>query len=235
MTRPVPRYRGWMAPIIVFDVNETLLNLMPIRLWFNDRYGGEVDAAAWFGELLRLSFVSAVTERYVPFPNLAGHALTTVTRWEAAGETTPDDVAHLRSLFTQLPAHPDVGAGLSAIRDAGFRTAALTNSPLATAQLQLENAGIRQLFDDVMSVEMVNRFKPHGAVYRAAADKLNASPHDLVMVAAHDWDIAGAMAAGLEGVFVARPQARFSAGLPKPTLIVHDIEAAAPAIIDRYQ
>lgn len=224
-----------MAPIIVFDVNETLLDLMPIRLWFDDRYERRVDAAVWFSELLRLSFVATVTDVYVPFPDLAGHALTSVTRLDTVTPTTPDDVAHLRSLFTQLPAHPDVVAGLSAIGDAGFRTAALTNSPLATADLQLENAGIRPLFDDVMSVEMVNRFKPHAAVYRAAADHLNTSPEDLVMVAAHDWDIAGAMAAKMDGVFVRRPNARFSDGLPEPTMIVPDIEAAGQAIINRYR
>jgi 2-haloacid dehalogenase len=83
-------------------------------------------------------------------------------------------------------------------------------------------------------VEMVNRFKPHRSVYLAAADRLGAAPSELVMVAAHDWDIAGAMAVGLDGVFIERPGQIYSPAFPIPTMTAPDIATAATAIIDRY-
>jgi 2-haloacid dehalogenase len=83
-------------------------------------------------------------------------------------------------------------------------------------------------------VEMVSRFKPHRSVYEAAAEHMDTSTSRMVMVAAHDWDIAGAMAAGLDGVFIERPGQIYSSAFPQATLSALDLNAAATAIIDRY-
>jgi 2-haloacid dehalogenase len=55
-----------------------------------------------------------------------------------------------------------------------------------------------------------------------------------VMVAAHDWDIAGAMAAGCAGVFVQRSGQLFSSAFAPPTVSVADLEVGTPEIIDRF-
>lgn len=222
-----------MQRAIVFDVNETLLDLSPIRSWFTQRFGDEPDASMWFGELLRLSFVSAVTDTYVPFPDLAEAALATVaTRFHAS--VGDGDLSHISSVFTTLPPHDDVARSVATLRDAGFTVAALTNSPLQTAEAQLEHSGIAELFDRIMSVEMVTRFKPHRSVYEAGALSLEISTSEMVMVAAHDWDIAGAMAAGCEGVFIQRTGQIFSTAFPAPTISAPDLEAGAGRIIERF-
>lgn len=219
-----------MLPVAVFDVNETLLSLDPVRVWFEDRFDGSVDATAWFRELLRLSFVSATTDSYTPFPVLAGHALTTVAATNGVSE---DDIESVSGLFTQIPAHPDVASGLESLRQADIETAALTNSPLATAEQQLTNAGIRGHFDTVMSVEMVERFKPHSSVYQAAADRLGVPIGSIVMVAAHDWDIAGAKHAGARGIYINRGGTPYSSAFPSPDATVPDIPEASRWIIDQ--
>ena len=222
-----------MTRIIVFDVNETLLDLAPVREWFHRRFDDHPDARMWFSELLRLSFVSSVTDRYVPFTDLAASALETVA---SRSGTTIDtrDIAEVKGLFVQLPPHPDVIGGLTLLKEAGFTLAALTNSPASTAHKQLDNAGISQLFTSIMSVEMVNRFKPHRSVYEAAAEHMDTSTSEMVMVAAHDWDIAGAIAARLEGVFIERPGQIYSPAFPPPTMAARNLDAAAGAIINRY-
>ena len=222
-----------MAPIIVFDVNETLLDLAPVRAWFRQRFGDHPDARTWFSELLRLSFVSSVTDLYVPFTDLAVSALETVTAMSGA-TIASDDIAEIKGLFVRLPPHPDVVEGLALLVESGFTLAALTNSPLSTARVQLGNAELSRFFEAIMSVEMVNRFKPHRSVYLAAAHHLDVSVSDIVMVAAHDWDIAGAMAAGLDSVFIARPGQFYSPAFPPPTLSSPDIANAAGIIIDEF-
>jgi len=219
-----------VKPAIVFDVNETLLNLSPIRAWFTERFNDTPNAKTWFAELLRLSFVSAATNRYVPFTALAISALDTTARM-AESEVTPEDSDTIAGLFTSLPAHSDAKPGLELLQGAGFHLAALTNSPKSTVETQLRAAGLAECFDSVMSVEMVNRFKPHASVYLAAAGRLGVDIADLVMVAAHDWDIAGAMAVGCTGVFVARPGMRYSTAFAEPTIIATDIGDAATQII----
>jgi 2-haloacid dehalogenase len=222
-----------MVTSIVFDVNETLLDLAPVRYWFQQHFDDHPNASTWFSELLRLSFVSSVTDRYAPFTDLAASALETVAA-RSGTKIDPDAIAQVRGLFIQLPPHPDVIRGLTQLEESGFTLSALTNSPLRTAHTQLDNAEISRFFETVMSVEMVNRFKPHRSVYLAAADRLGAAPSELVMVAAHDWDIAGAMAVGLDGVFLERPGQIYSPAFPIPTMTAPDIATAATAIIDRY-
>ena len=223
-----------MAPTVVFDVNETLLDLAPVRSRFTSRFGDEPDAAMWFGELLRLSFVSAATDQYAPFPELATSALaTSAGRYGAS--IGDGDMSHIAGVLTTLPPHPDVTEGLDLLGGSGFKLIALTNSPLGTAKTQLANAGIADRFDSIMSVEMVGRFKPHRSVYEAAAAALGATTSEMAMVAAHDWDIAGAMAAGCDGIFVARPGQLYSPSFPPPTLHTTDIGDAARQIINAYR
>ena len=222
-----------MSTFIICDVNETLLDLKPVRDWFRIRFNDQPDASMWFSELLRLSFVSSVTDRYTPFTDLAASALETVV--QRTGESPdPQDTETIKGLFVHLPAHRDVEEGLVRLSEAGFTLAALTNSPRSTASTQLTNAGISDMFDAIMSVEMVNRFKPHRSVYLAAAEALGTSPSDMVMVAAHDWDISGAMACGLDGVFIERPGQQYSRSMITPTLTAPDVGQAAKAIIKRY-
>jgi 2-haloacid dehalogenase len=222
-----------MQRTIVFDVNETLLDLGPIRLWFSERFGDRPDASTWFSELLRLSFVSSALNRYRPFTDLAAAALETTTAIHGA-RTTKDDMERIRGILTTLPPHREVSQGLDRLRRAGFTVAALTNSPQRTAETQLNNAGIADLFDTIMSVEMVRRFKPHPSVYGAAARGLGVDTSDLVMVAAHDWDVQGAMAAGCDGVFVSRPGRIYSPSFDAPTLTATEILDAATQIIAHY-
>ncbi|MFV2000559.1 MAG: haloacid dehalogenase type II [Acidimicrobiia bacterium] len=223
-----------MKPVVVFDVNETLLDLSPIRTWFTERFENTPDAKIWFTELLRLSFVSAATDRYLPFTTLATSALDTVAS-RSGTEATADDMARIAGLFTVLPPHSDVESGLDLLRGNGFVLAALTNSPQSTAESQLANAGISAKFDHIMSVEMVKRFKPHPSVYLSAANSLGVAIRDITMVAAHDWDVSGALAAGATGVFVERPGQSYSSAFEPPTMRSRDINDAAAQIIDRYE
>ena len=219
-----------MRPVIVFDVNETLLNLEPVRAWFQTRFGGRIEASQWFGELLRLSFVSAATDRYSPFTSLAADALRT-TAATGGISTSQDDAETLGRLMRSLHPHPEAREGIENLVRAGFTVAALTNSPQEAANAQLNHAGLDDLIDPILSVEMVHRFKPHASVYRAAAERLGVSLSDMVMVAAHDWDIAGAMAAGCRGVFIERGGRPYSSAFPPPSASASDVVHAANQLI----
>ncbi|KAA3635630.1 MAG: haloacid dehalogenase type II [Armatimonadetes bacterium] len=223
-----------MTPTVVFDVNETLLDLAPVRVWFHDHFDDRPSAAEWFSELLRLSFVSSVINIYTPFTELAANALTSVAdKYRVA--VSSHDLTTVSHLLTRLPPHRDSAPGIELLKNAGFSVAALTNSPLTTAQAQLEHAELAPLFDAIMSVEMVERFKPHRSVYLAAAAQLSVEPSFLVMVAAHDWDVAGAMASGCQGVFIARDGRSYSEAFPDPTFVAPDIETAATRIVGASQ
>ncbi|MCG8460000.1 MAG: HAD-IA family hydrolase, partial [Holophagales bacterium] len=130
-----------------------------------------------------------------------------------------------------LAPHPDVRPALERLREAGFRLVALTNSAHGAMEAQLENASLRNLFHDALSVEEVGLYKPHTHVYRWACRRQGVAPEEAMMVAAHGWDVAGAQWAGLRAAFLARPPRQLFPLAPNPEIVADDLEDAADALI----
>jgi 2-haloacid dehalogenase len=215
---------------IVFDVNETLLDLRGLNPRFEAAFGSTDLVGPWFAQLLRHALVATLTDAYQPFDVLGADALRLVAAKAGVeiGEATSDYVI---DGMRHLPAHPDVRPALELLRTSGFHTATLTNSPTHLLVDQLAHAGIDDLLDTVMSVDPVRRFKPHPATYRSAADRLGVSITDLRLVAAHDWDVTGAIRAGARAAFIARPGMLLSAASERPDIVVDDLGAAVAQII----
>jgi 2-haloacid dehalogenase len=132
--------------------------------------------------------------------------------------------------MAELPAHPDVVPGITRLSDAGFVMVALTNGSTEVANSQMKRAGLDKLLRRVISVDEVGRFKPDPVPYRHAAEVMGVPLADMVLVAAHDWDCAGAMAAGADAVFVKRPGAIWGLPTPPPDKQVSDISKLAVAL-----
>lgn len=203
---------------IVFDVNETLLDLSALDPVFatiaGDR-GGEV-TRLWFTRLLHSSLVVSTLGQWHDFATLARAAL--VDTLERCGiPAQKDGVAEVVGTMRRLSAHEDVRPSIQRLRAAGHRTMALTNSAQQMAEAQLAYAGLDDLLDPIMSVEPTRRYKPHPAVYEHVQGAVDAEPRHLVMIAAHDWDCAGALQVGWRAGFVARGGIGYSPVLPPPT------------------
>ena len=216
---------------IVFDVNETLLDLRGLRPRFEEALGSFDLIPAWFGQLLRHSLVATLTDRYLPFDVLGVAALRLVA--SKAGIELPErDAAYVVDGMRHLPPHPDVRPAITRLRDHGFQVATLTNSPPGVLADQLGNAGVLDLFDRTMSVDPVGKFKPHPDVYRSGADRLGVAIGEMRLVAAHDWDVTGAIRAGACAAFVSRPGMVLSEAGEMPDIVGPDLETVAGAIID---
>jgi 2-haloacid dehalogenase len=132
----------------------------------------------------------------------------------------------------QLPAHPEVPAALERLRDAGLRMAALTNSTEAVATAQLTSAGLAPLFERILSADAARRLKPAREAYERAAADLGAEVAGIRLVAAHAWDVAGALRAGAAAAFVARPGMILDPLVPAPDVIGSDMTEVADRIVD---
>lgn len=102
----------------------------------------------------------------------------------------------------RLDPWPDVRAGLEALHR-GRVTAALSNGHVALLVDLARHADLR--FDCVLSAELAHAYKPAPEVYRTAARLLGVEAAELMLVAAHAWDLEGAREAGLRTAFVERP------------------------------
>jgi 2-haloacid dehalogenase len=218
-----------MNRAVIFDVNETMLDLGALDPLFTRWFGDPTTRKEWFAQTIIFAMTLAATREFRSFGDVGAVALVALAR--RRGMSLPDDAAAgLREALLRLPAHPDVVPALRMLRDAGLVTAALSNNPLPVVQQQLHHVGLSPLFAEIMSVDEAGALKPAPEVYAFAVRRLALPPGSIWMVAAHGWDIAGATRVGLRGAFVARPGQSPDPFAP-PENIADDLLSIAHAIL----
>lgn len=210
--------------VILFDVNETLLDLKPLQESVGKLLGGRDDLLPlWFSTMLHHSLVDSATDRYHDFGDIGVAALMMVA--ESNGIELDEKQAReaIITPLRSLPPHPDVVVALKELKAAGFKLVSFTNSSNDGVKTQFDNAGLTEFFDERLSVEDAKIYKPHLESYRWALKKLNVQPGEAIMVAAHGWDCAGIKAAGMQAVFVERPGKVLYPLAIKPDWVVKDL------------
>ncbi|AEE21157.1 haloacid dehalogenase type II [Paraglaciecola chathamensis] len=210
--------------VIIFDVNETLLDLETMRTSIGEALDGQEELTTlWFSTMLHHSLVTTVTGDYQDFGKIGVAALMMVAQNNDIEITEEQAVTAIKTPLLSLPAHPDVKAGLKALKEQGFKLVSLTNSSNKGVETQFKNAGLTDYFDKRMSIEDIKVYKPDLRAYAWALEQLNIKPEEALMVAAHGWDVAGAKAAGLQTAFVARPGKALYPLAQKPDYVVKDL------------
>ena len=217
-----------MKRVCVFDVNETLLDMAALDPLFERAFGDASVRRLWFNQMLQSAFVSIVTDAYVTFGEAAGAALG-MTEERQGVQVSEDDRREILGGLRELPPHPEVPESLDRLREAGFRLATLTNSTQEVAEAQMENAGLADRFEKILSADTARRLKPAPAPYRMAARSLEVPEREMRLIAAHAWDVAGALRAGCAAAFVARQP--FDPLVEEPDVIGADLAEVADGII----
>lgn len=220
-----------MSRVIVFDVNETLLDLRALETHFQRVFGDAAVVQAWFAQVLQSALAATVTDAYMDFGAIGGEALD-ITASRLDVDLSADDRADILGGMLTLPPHVEVPESLAQLRDAGLRLATLTNSAEGAARAQLTNAGLIAYFERVLSVEAVRRFKPAPETYRMAAERLGVEIDQIRLVAAHDWDVAGALRVGCAAAFIARPGMVLGPSAERPDIIGKDLREVTNQILE---
>jgi len=216
--------------VLVFDVNETLLDLRALAAPFENVFGDGAIFSQWFAQVIQSALLTVVTGPYQDFAQVGRSALDMLA--ERRGLVLDDEQRNLiLGTMRTLPPHPDVIPALEILKDAGFRMAALTNSPPQLAEAQLMHAELTPFMERIMSVDAVQSLKPAAKVYEYAAEQLGIKPAKMRLIAAHSWDVAGAMRAGCAAGFVARPGMVLEPLFPAPDIIAADMISMAEKII----
>jgi 2-haloacid dehalogenase len=214
--------------VCVFDVNETLLDLAALDPLFERVFGDASVRRLWFNQMLQSAFVATMTDAYVTFGESAAAALR-MTEERQGAEVSEDDRQEILSGLRNLPPHPEVPESLDRLLEAGFRLATLTNSTQEVAEAQIENAGLTDRFEQILSADTAKRLKPAPAPYRMAARALEIPERGMRLIAAHAWDVAGALRAGCAAAFVARQP--FDPLVERPDVVGADLAEVADGII----
>ena len=219
--------------MLVFDVNETLIDIEGLSPLFEQIFGDARAMREWFGQLVMYSMTTALSGCYVDFFTLGQGVLRMLGEIHGA-RIADGDLDRFKQAMMTMPAHPDVADGLAALRGGGFRLVTLTNSPAnPVGPSPLENAGLGGYFEQQFSVDACRTFKPARDVYDYACRELGVDPAECMMVAVHVWDLIGAQSAGLRGALITRPgnaPLRLD-GLPQPMLVAPDLKQLAQQLI----
>jgi 2-haloacid dehalogenase len=221
-------------PIIVFDVNETLLDLDTLHPTLDRIFGDPEALRLWFANLITYSEALTLAGVYVPFTDIGAAVLRMLA---ATRDITisDSDAAELTDRFATMPTHPEVPAALRRLREDGFRLFTLTDNTLAISGRQLEHAGVIDMFERRFSVdETVRRHKPAPEAYHSVATALEVDPGDICLVACHVWDTIGAQSAGWQaGLILRQGNAPLGVG-PQPDYIGKNLDEIADQLIDKY-
>jgi 2-haloacid dehalogenase len=222
--------------IIVFDVNETLLDINTLAPLFTRVFGTQTVLREWFAQMVLYSQTMTLSGLYTPFGELGVGALR-MTADIHQTTLTEDDIAELKERMSSMPAHPDVIPALTRLREAGFRLVTLTNSASSPSPTPLEKAGLSEFFEQSFSVETVSKFKPAADTYQLVAKALSVDMSELCLVACHLWDTIGAQAAGCYAAFLTRPHNAIlsAANVPVPDFTASDLITLADEIIAKKQ
>jgi 2-haloacid dehalogenase len=221
-------------PLIVFDVNETLLDLEGLAPTFERIFGERSALRLWFAQLILYSEALTLARAYVPFTDIGGAVLKMVATTRGISISAADR-AELTEKFVSMPPHPEVPAALRKLRDAGFRLFTLTDNTAEISGRQLKRGGLLEAFERRFSVDdEVRRHKPAPEAYAAVARSMRTQPSKICLVACHTWDTLGAVAAGWEAALILRPgNALLDVG-PQPQIAGADLSEVADKLIARY-
>ena len=221
-------------PLIVFDVNETLLDLETMEPTFQCIFADKGAMRLWFADLILYSAALTVAGVYVPFTDI-GAAVMKMLADTRGIKINDNDKKELTDKFSTMPPHPEVPAALRKLRAAGFRLFTLTDNLLEVQTRQLTHGGIVDLFERRFSADGVKHHKPSPEAYGYAAKELGVQPSQLCLIACHTWDTLGAVAAGWQAALIKRVGNDVLGVGPQPQIVGNDLNDVADQLIARHR
>jgi 2-haloacid dehalogenase len=217
-----PRLR---PSVVAFDVNETLLDLAPVRAALIEAGEPEHLLPAVFTRTLLTGFAAAAVGSWCRFRDAFDAALAQLT------DLAPLVRAGVAEAFGELAPHPDVEPALRLLAEAGVRAVTLSHGSPGVAEAALERGGVAPLVERTLSSELIRAWKPDREVYLWAAGVCDVLPDHLALVAAHGWDVQGAQRAGLTGAWFSRGERVYPAVFDPPHLTAADLPGAVGALL----
>lgn len=190
----------------VFDAYGTLFDVHSAAARYRADLGDKADAVSqtWRDKQLQYTWLRSLMGRqhHIDFWQLTGDAL------DFALETHGFDDAALRenllACYLELDAYGAVKEVLSRLKDSGLKTAILSNGSPDMLAAAVNNAGIAEVLDAVISVEDVGIFKPDPSVYGLAVEKLGVAPDRISFQSSNAWDVNAAATFGFRVAWVNR-------------------------------
>src|SRR5262245_13992845 len=190
------------------DAYGTLFDVFSVTALCEQLFPGKGNqlAQTWRVKQLQYSLLRTTMGRHRDFWGLTEDGLV----WAARNlqlDLTADKKKQLMDAYLSLAAFPDVRPGLESLKKDGIKLAILSNGEPKMLEAAAKSAGIRELLDDIISVEEVKVFKASPRVYNLAPERMKVTNLELGFISANSWDICGGASAGLNTFWIQRSAA----------------------------
>lgn len=196
-----------MATTLAFDVYGTMIDTNGVALALRHMVGDRASAFAekWRDKQLEYSFRKGLMQNYEPFSICTRQALEFTNEYFRS-ELSEEQKAELLDVYKTLPAFKDVKPGLAALKEAGVRLFAFSNGTVDAQQMLLEQAGIREYFIDLISVDDLKTFKPNPGAYAHFLRRADVGGEEAWLISSNPFDVIGAISAGMKSAWVKRSE-----------------------------
>ncbi|MHC8604263.1 haloacid dehalogenase type II [Arenicellales bacterium IMCC58067] len=187
----------------VFDAYGTLFDVhSAVRRYSNQIKESEAVSALWRAKQLEYTWLRSLMGRYVDFWQVTADALDFALETYGISDTVIRQ--DLLQAYMTLSCYSEVPDVLDRLKRKGIRCAILSNGSPQMLSSAVKNSGLSEIFDAVISVDMIGQYKPDPRVYRLAVDELKVEKSKIAFQSSNAWDAAGANAYGFNVVWVNR-------------------------------
>lgn len=218
-----------LVDAVVFDVLETLFSLEPLRTGLEELGLKPESLELWFARTLRDGFALAASGGFQPFRRVAAGTLA-VELATQLGSFSTDALDRLLDRFGQLPPHEDVEVALAGLERRNVRILALSNGARENTAQLLRQARLEHYFEQVLSIDDIQQWKPRPEVYLYAARQAGLEPARMALVAAHAWDLHGAKQIGMMTGWVRRKESLYHPALAPPDVLGDNLTDVCAAL-----
>lgn len=214
-----------MTVTLGFDVYGTLIDTHGVVIQLQSLIGDQAVAFSntWREKQLEYTFRRGLMGKYRNFPVCTKHALEyTCALYKTA--LSGEQKQNLLAGYLNLPSFTDVSQGLDELQAAGFHMHAFSNGTSEALDTLLTNAGIRDYFIGVVSVDDIQTFKPSPAVYQYFLKVTGSTANDAWLISSNPFDVIGAISADMNAAWVQRSDASiFDPWGIEPTITVNSL------------
>ena len=193
---------------VVFDAYGTLFDVNSAAEKCKDKIGAKWETFAnfWRTTQLEYTWLRSLMKRHKNFWEVTEDSLEKSMK---VFNINKDMKEELLSLYKILSPYPEVRGVLDDLKKKNYKLAILSNGdPTLLNELVVSNK-LKNLFDDLFSIEQVKVYKPDPRVYEIPIKKYNVKANEIIFLSANTWDVSGGGNFGYNSIWVNRNKSVF--------------------------
>ena len=193
---------------IVFDAYGTLFDVNSAAEKYKDKIGDKWESFANFWRVTQLEYtwLRSLMRRHKDFWQVTEDSLDKSMKVFGINMSMKND---LLNLYKILSPYPEVREVLENLKKKNFKLAILSNGTPALLDQLVKSNDLKDLFDDLFSIEAVKVYKPDFRVYDLPIKKYKIKSQEIFFLSSNTWDVSGAGNYGYNSVWVNRNNAIF--------------------------